>query len=126
MSIAKATRRIRNTKGSSYLTKGSDNYDHRGMKKAQRQLSRALIEEAIAEVETQKEPRWKWVLAAYLCDGDKPWLDGFEVVGVFETYSELQGRIAEFDGTKLDWNYVDIDCISSDLAYEARLYHDQF
>ncbi len=125
MSIAKATRRIRNTKGSSYLTKGSDDYDHRGFNKAQRQLSVALIEEALAEVEIEKEARWMWVLQAYLSDGDKFWLDGWDVIGVYNTIEELHERIDRMDDAQLDWDYINIDG-DTNMAYGARLHHDPF
>lgn len=125
MSIAKATRRIRNTRGSSYLTKGADDYDHHGFNKAQRQLSAALIEEALEETEVEKEARWMWVLQAYLIDGDKFWLDGWDVVGVYSTLEELQSRVNQFEDTQLDWDYINIDG-DSNLAYEARFHHDPF
>lgn len=46
-SMFRATKRVRNTKGSSYLTHGSDNYDHKGLKKARRLLDRAVIDEQL-------------------------------------------------------------------------------
>jgi hypothetical protein len=45
ITIAKATHRVRNTKGSCYLTHGDDNYDHRGLNKARRRLDQAVIAE---------------------------------------------------------------------------------
>ena len=45
ITIAKATHRVRNTKGSSYLTHGSDAYDKRGLKKALRGLNKAIVAE---------------------------------------------------------------------------------
>lgn len=125
MSITKATRRLRNTKGSSYLTKGSDDYDHRGFNKAQRQMSAALIEEALEEAEEVLEGRWMWVLQAYLIDGDKFWLDDWGVVGVYSTYEDLESRVATFPDTQFDWDFINIDG-DSNLAYEARLHHDPY
>ena len=53
--IASATRRFRNRKGSCYLTHGADSYDKRGKRKTQRQLDRALIDEAINDHEPEPE-----------------------------------------------------------------------
>jgi hypothetical protein len=39
----KATRRIRNTKGASYLTHGGDDYDHKGLNNARRSHGKAII-----------------------------------------------------------------------------------
>lgn len=44
--------RFKGIKGSSYLTHGSDDYDHQGLKKALRAASRDLIQEAIEEADT--------------------------------------------------------------------------
>lgn len=41
--------RLAGVKGSSYLTRGADDYDHRGLKKALRAMGRDLIQEAIEE-----------------------------------------------------------------------------
>lgn len=49
MKVATAQNKIRASKGSSFLTHGSDDYDHKGLKKARRQLDRALIEEGVNE-----------------------------------------------------------------------------
>ena len=127
MTVAQATRRIRNTKGSSYLTHGADDYDHRGYTKAQRHLSKALIEEALEadRADDVQEPRWMFVLAIYLIDGDKPWLDCWDVVGVYSTKEELDENISRFEECRFDWSYIDIDG-DSGLSYEARLYHDQY
>lgn len=49
MKVATAQSRIRANRSSSFLTKGSDDYDHRGLNKARRALDKALIEEATEE-----------------------------------------------------------------------------
>lgn len=43
--------RFRGVKGSSYLTHGSDNYDHKGLKKALRATSRDIIAEQLTETQ---------------------------------------------------------------------------
>lgn len=53
MKIATAQSRIRSNKGSSFLTHGSDNYDHKGLKKARRELDQALIEEGMNDMAVQ-------------------------------------------------------------------------
>jgi hypothetical protein len=45
MTIAQATRRIRNAKGSSFLTHGGDDHDHRAANKARRMMDQAVIGE---------------------------------------------------------------------------------
>lgn len=45
----KIKNRLRGVKGSCYLTHGSDNYDHHGLKKALRAEGRDLIREALEE-----------------------------------------------------------------------------
>lgn len=57
--IASATRRYGNRKGSCYLTHGADSYDKHGKRKTQRQLDRALIDEAINDTEPEPEPEWE-------------------------------------------------------------------
>jgi len=47
--IAKATRRVRTTKGSCYLTHGSDSYDKKGLAKARRAFDKAVIAESTEE-----------------------------------------------------------------------------
>lgn len=47
--IAQATRRLRNTKGNSYLTHGGDDYDHKARNKARRQMDSAVIAEQMEE-----------------------------------------------------------------------------
>lgn len=49
MKVAKAQNRIRATKGSSYLTHGADDYDHKGLNKARRALDKALINEQLTD-----------------------------------------------------------------------------
>ena len=39
----RAISRIRNTKNACYLTRGADNYDHKGLNKARRNLGKAII-----------------------------------------------------------------------------------
>jgi hypothetical protein len=48
-------RRISNRRGCSFLTHGSDDYDHRGLNKARRALGKALVAEYY-EVEEEREP----------------------------------------------------------------------
>jgi len=50
MNIKSATRRTRNTIGSSFLTRGGDDYDHRASNKARRQMNDAVISEQLNEV----------------------------------------------------------------------------
>lgn len=40
---SQAISRIRNTRGACYLTHGADNYDHKGLNKARRNLGKAII-----------------------------------------------------------------------------------
>lgn len=47
--LTRVTKRIRNTRGSSFLTHGSDDYDHKGLTKARRALDKALIAEQIED-----------------------------------------------------------------------------
>lgn len=49
MKIATAQSRVRSAKGSSFLTHGSDDHDHKAMKKARRALDAALIAEGQEE-----------------------------------------------------------------------------
>jgi len=49
MKVATAQGRIRSSKGSSFLTHGSDDYSHRSLNVARRDLDRALIEEELNE-----------------------------------------------------------------------------
>ena len=49
MKVATAQGRIRSSKGSSFLTHGGDNYDHRSLNVARRALDKALIEEELNE-----------------------------------------------------------------------------
>ncbi len=58
MSVRQATRRIGKRIGSSYLTRGADNYDHSGLNKARRALSSALIAEQIELDAIEKEQAW--------------------------------------------------------------------
>lgn len=83
--LANAQARFRSARGASFLTHGSDNYDHKGLKKARRAIDRALIEEALEEVNTAKVDM-KWVVKAWRNDGDKWYLDGYDVVFVSDSY----------------------------------------
>jgi len=56
MNLNKAQHRVRNTRGSSFLTRGSDNYDHKGLKKARRALDTALIAEQLEEAPVTEAP----------------------------------------------------------------------
>jgi len=56
--VSTATRRIRNRVGSSYLTRGGDNHDHRGLNKARRALSIALIEEQLQDAAHEERENW--------------------------------------------------------------------
>ena len=47
--IAQATRRVRQTRGNSFLTRGGDDMDHRAANKARRALDSALIAEQLEE-----------------------------------------------------------------------------
>jgi len=96
--INQATRRIRNTRGSSYLTHGADNYDHRGLNKARRNLGKALIEEYLTEDAPEvPEVVCMWVVVAWCVDGDKDYLDGFEVIGY---HNEQADAVAQFQKLK--------------------------
>jgi len=90
--INKPARRISNTKGASFLTRGGDNYDHKGLNKAQRAMGRALIAEALEDTDQQEEEEatWRWVVTAWLIDGDKPWLDSWDTVRCCETRTEAE------------------------------------
>jgi hypothetical protein len=45
----KATRRIRNTKNASFLTRGGDDYDHKGLNNARRSYGKAVIRSFMEE-----------------------------------------------------------------------------
>jgi len=64
MSVSTATRRVRNRVGSSYLTRGGDNHDHRGLNKARRALSSALIEEQLQDAAHEERENWLEYLEA--------------------------------------------------------------
>lgn len=53
--MLKLRNRLKGVKGSCYLTHGSDDYDHRGLKKALRAISRDLINEALNDTDEHKD-----------------------------------------------------------------------
>ena len=97
--ISQATRRIRNTRGSSFLTHGADDYDHRGLNKARRNLSKALIAEYLAEDAPEApEATYKWVVVAWCVDGDKDYLDGFEAIGYHDQQADAVAQFQRIEG----------------------------
>ncbi len=123
IALNQACRRIRGNRGSSFLTHGADNYDHKGLNKARRQLGRALIEEALEPEPTIIKPNYKWVLHQYFYDDDKPHRSDWSIVGLFDTESEMTNyRLNLIEGTQVHWDYKDIneDWESQDfLEYQA-------
>ncbi len=104
MKLATAQAKVRSVRGSSFLVKGSDDFDHKGMKKARRAIDRALVEEALDTSEPTKVDM-KWVVEAYRCDGDKWWLDSYDVVFVSDSYKLANDRcVAEDEGENLTTN----------------------
>ena len=97
MKVKTAQSKIRSTRGSSFLTHGSDNYDHKGLKKARRALDQAIIEEELVDDVPTAKVNMKWVVEAFRCDGDKWWLDGYEVVLVTDSYEDANNMCIEED-----------------------------
>ncbi len=121
--IRRTTRRIRNTRGSSYLTHGSDNYDHRGLNKAIRSFGKALIEESLSDDQAVADlERWKWVLTAEFTDDEKPWNWSIDVIGVYDRHEDLMEHVRRIGHTSgLDWRYIDIN-VDSSLGFCAQCY----
>ena len=133
MTIAKAQSKIRSVRGASFLTHGGDNYDHKGMKKARRALDRAIIEEAFDD-KVVADVDMRWVVEAWRNDGDKWYLDSFDVVFISHDYETANNRCIAEDATtfettdgrpapmsRLTYRDVtnDFDC-QCFLDYEAR------
>ena len=133
--LNKAYGRIRRTRGSSFLTHGADDYDHKGLNKAYRQLSKALIEEAFDDDEEIEMPIHKWVLRVYYRDDEKPWKSDWFISAMFDKQSEMNAHLAEmasrneelakkyegFEPLQTHWEYMDIR-----NDYEAlRWYEDK-
>lgn len=57
--INTATRRIRNRRNCSFLTHGSDDYDHRSLNRARREESKAIIHSWTPETDTPVAPATK-------------------------------------------------------------------
>jgi len=55
--LSKAQSRVRNTRGVSFLTKGGDNYDHKGLNSARRAMDNALINEWLNDGDMSDEPK---------------------------------------------------------------------
>lgn len=55
LKINTAANRLRGTKGWCFLTHGSDNYDHRGLKKVLRSVGRAMADEGLREIQEARE-----------------------------------------------------------------------
>jgi hypothetical protein len=51
-----STRRIRNRRHSSFLTHGSDDYDHKGLKRAHREYGKAIVRSFLLADEADEEP----------------------------------------------------------------------
>jgi hypothetical protein len=70
--ISTETRRFRLRRGSSFLTHGGDNHDHRGLNRSRRRLDQALITEALADdygwSETCREADLDWEIAQEIGD----------------------------------------------------------
>jgi len=106
--IDQAARRISKTNGASFLTRGGDDYDHRGLNKARRAMGKALIAEVLEDVDQQEEEEatWGWVVTAWLEDGDKPWLDSYDTVRICDTQSEAEEICKAYEEhTECYWEY---------------------
>lgn len=86
MKLATAQAKIRSARRSSFLVKGGDDFDHRAMNKARRQLDRAIINEAIDDKPIADDKPCKWVVEAFRSDGDKYWLDDYVVILVTDQF----------------------------------------
>lgn len=122
MKLSTAQGKIRSTRGASCLTKGSDDFDHKGFKKANRSLSHALIEEQLNEKDLEPSPDFRYVLyKLYMDDDDNKDFGDWLVVGVFKKDIEMYayfnglGNINFFiDGVfqppkGFDFFYVDVN-----------------
>jgi hypothetical protein len=122
MKLSTAQGKIRSTRGASYLTKGSDDFDHKGFKKANRSLSHALIEEQLDEKYLEPSPDFRYVLyKLYMDDDDNKDFGDWLVVGVFKHEVEMYAYFNElgninffidgvFQSPKgFDFKYIDIN-----------------
>jgi len=75
--VARADQRIRSHKSVFFRTRGSDSYDHKGLKKALRSASNAIIAEQLDPGVEYVAPMYRWVVRAWFEDGDKSWLDEY-------------------------------------------------
>lgn len=120
ITIKQAQARVRSHKGCSFLTHGGDDFAHNGLNKARRAMDRAAINEQLVEDEVpEDEADVRWVVEAYLCDGDKWWLDSYEVVLITSDFDEADRFCQEWDAkdyettdgrpapkTRLEWRDV--------------------
>lgn len=120
--IRQATARIRSNRGSSFLTRGADNYDHKGLNAARRVMDRAVIAEQMADMadfdedsfDRGGEPDYKWKVVAFFYDGDKSYLDAWYIVGLFDTREEAENCTAYHEqhapaNKQPYWEQVDIN-----------------
>jgi hypothetical protein len=93
--INRAIKQIRGSRGSSFLTHGSDDFDHRGLNRARRAMDTAAILEQLEEMDQEeaKAADYRWKVMVWLIDGDKPWLDSWVVVGLYQTQQEAEARV---------------------------------
>lgn len=97
MKLATAQSKIRSARGSSFLVNGGDDYDHRSLNKARRQLDRAMIDESLEDQPLVESKPFKWVVEAFRQDGDKYWLDDYVVILVTDDFHEANNLCAVED-----------------------------
>lgn len=127
ITMKQASSRVRSNRGSSFLTKGADEMDHQGLNKARRSMDTAVIGEQLwdvgpeaAKIEEDNTPDYRFKAVAYLYDGDKDYLDGWEVVGVFETQEEAQEKIAAYGRDEDQARKPYWECVDVKADWEAR------
>jgi len=98
--ISTATRRVRNRSGSSYLTRGGDNHDHRGLNKARRALSSALIAEQLADDEHEEHEEHQEYLKCleYMeCHFECPDFDDDDEYDDYDDFNDLDDDFDDFE-----------------------------
>lgn len=146
ITIAAASRRVAARRGSYYLTHGSDTCDKHGSRKASRTFAKALIGEGVEDMQPEPEedrdaydddmsrsgydyePVPCFVLEVWFYDGDKDYLDGYQIHAVGDSMDELQPF---YDRHKNDKNppqryYGAIDQWEYDSARSQMEYLNQY
>ena len=130
MKLATAQAKVRSARGCSYLTHGSDDYDHKSMNKARRAMDRALVDEDHDHEPPQSQMRW--VVETFIPDGDKWWLDDYYVTLVTTSFDEANQACIESDEagnltsderpapkTRLSWRDINDHDVQAWLEYRG-------